>query len=241
MEKRDFVSTLADVDDITQLPDYNPAGQRQAFDHGRVNKYRPDLNGPEWDQFDKDHVLYNNPLYLSKDGGGIDDQGMLDSMLSVINGGGQISSLADRARRGVVINGSSVSSDFSTGGGSYVFTRIKKKSKMKNQPGIYWKAKEIKRMDAITYGSDNFGKVNDNNVDISRQTTIEQFTRNGSAGSDETIFKNGLSYFDNIERFVFPSQAGRDKAIKELTALGYEIWPDGRNIKDVIFYAGQSR
>ncbi|MGV7223976.1 MAG: hypothetical protein ACQ9MH_20930 [Nitrospinales bacterium] len=96
-------------------------------------------------------------------------------------------------------------------------------------------------MDAITYDSDQFGKVKDNNVDLNRQVTVEQFTRAAGSGSDETIFKNGLSYFDNIERFVFPTKAGRDRAIKESTALGYGTWPDGRDIQDVIFYAGQSR
>lgn len=239
INKRDFLSAEMGVKDITKLPEYNPDGVYQAFDHGRKRTYRPDFDTKEFEAFDKNYLLYNNPNGLSKQGYGITDIEMLKSLTSVINGGGQICSQADRMRRGIVFGETSKASDFRTGGGNYVFTRIKAMSRRESEAGIYWRAKEIKRTDAITYNHDEFGETFPNTVREKRKTSIAQFKHAATQPADETIFKDGLSYFDNLDRFVFPTRAGAEAAIKRFKELGYNKWPDGRTLRDIIFYVGQ--
>lgn len=237
--KRQFLSVDIGVDDVTKLPEYNPEGVYQAFNNGRKRTYRPDFDENEFKVFDENYLLYNNPTGLSKKGSGIEDKTMLESISSVLNGGGQICSQADRMRRGVVFGDTSKESDFRSGGGNYVFTRIKDKARRQTEAGIYWRVKEIKRTDAITYNHDEFGETFPNTVKEKRKTTIEQYKYAATMNADETIFKDGLSYFDNLDRFVFPTKAGAEEAIKQFENFGYKKWTDGRTLREVIFYVGQ--
>jgi SPP1 gp7 family putative phage head morphogenesis protein len=237
IDKRAFLSVDMNVKDITKLPEYKPEGTYQAFDHGRKRTYRPDLDAAEFKAFADNHYLYNNPCALSKVGDGIDDTNLLDSIKSVINGGGQICSQVDRVRRGVMLT--QEVSDFGSGGANYVFTRVKSVYHSNTQAGLYWKADHIKRTDAIAYKFDEFGRVTGNNIDSKRQTTVAQYTNMASQGSDEVIFKDGLSYFEGLAKIVFPSKDGAFLAKRWLSENGYKVWTDGRSLDDVIRYIGQ--
>lgn len=204
-------------------------GVRQAFGHGKAHQLRPDLEGPEFEAFNRDYVLFHNPQGLGTNAG----SNAFDSLKPVIEGGGQMASLTDRVRRGVPLSGSSVSSDLASGGGDYLFTRIKKRGT--TGTGVYWKASQVKRMDAITYNSDQFGRTTAGHVEQNRMgQTVASLKDVANSNGNETIFKGGLSLFDDIDRIVLQDTKEVISAIKWMQDKGYKRWPDGRELSEVI-------
>lgn len=204
-------------------------GVRQAFGHGRAYQHRPDLTEADLRKLDREVVLYHNPQGLSTDAG----TGVFERVKNVIEGGGIFSSLTDRYRRGVPLSGSSVSSDLKTGGGDYHFTRIRKRPA--SGSGLFWRSTALRRMDAITYNSDQFGKTHSDHLEQNRQgQSVESLRSMASFGSNETIFKGGLSIFDDLDTIVLANDAEVRDAIAWMQAKGYRTWPDGRALDEVI-------
>lgn len=205
-------------------------GVRQAFGHGRAYQLRPDLTPDDLDKLNRTHVVFHNPQGLGTDAG----SGVFDRLKMVIDGGGMFASLTDRVRRGVALSGSSVSSDLASGGGDYHFTRIRERGGQSGA-GVYWKASVLRRMDAITYDSDQFGRTTAGHVEANRQgQTIEDFRVAARSSGNETIFKGGLSIFDDLDRIVLASEAEVKDAIAWMKSRGYSTWPDGRKLEEVI-------
>lgn len=209
-------------------------GVRQAFGHGRAYQLRPDIGADEVDKMDKTHVLYHNPSGLSWSAG----RDSFDRLKPVIEGGGVFASLTDRVRRGVPLSGSSVGDDLASGGGDYHFTRIATRGTA-DGTGVYWKVGALRRMDAITYTSDRFGRTTGDTVFTGRKgQTIKSLkdTAYGSGGgsTNETIFKAGLSIFDGLDRIVLYNKTEVAQAIKWMKERGYKTWPDGRQLEEVI-------
>lgn len=206
-------------------------GVRQAFGHGRAYQHRPDLDAASMRDLDRTHVLYHNPQGLGTDAG----SGVFDRLKVLIDGGGMFAPLTDRVRRGVALSGSSVSSDLASGGGDYHFTRIRARADQAGKSGVYWKTSALKRMDAITYNSDQFGRTTAGHVEKNRQgQTVDSFRSAASSSGNETIFKGGLSVFDDLDRIVLSSQAEVNDAVAWLKTRGYQAWPDGRALTEVI-------
>ena len=226
--------------DIRTSRNWNPTGQRQAFDHGRNTFMRPDIRDADVDKLLSETIIYHNPTGL---GWGANRQ-MLGRMLDIIDNGGQLASQMDRVRRGIASAGSSVDSDHRTGGANYVFTRLATRTLTKHA-GVYWKPKQALRLDAVSYSGDRFGEVTPEVQQRDRAIGVDEIMerRYGAGGSpsNETIFRDSLSLFDDLERVVFPTQADYTKAMKELTKRGYKTWPDGRPLADVLDYAGSDR
>lgn len=211
-------------------------GVRQAFGHGRAYQLRPDLDGPEFQEFSRDHVLYHNPQGLVRDAG----RAVFERLKPIIDGGGVFASLTDRVRRGVALSGSSVVADLQTGGGEYHFTRIARRRAGGTGTGVYWKASALRRMDAITYNTDMFGDTRPDRMEPNRSgQTVDSFRTAANYASNETIFKNGLSIFDDLDKIVLSSKAEVTEAIDWLRSKGYRQWPDGRDLKDVIITKAQ--
>jgi hypothetical protein len=124
--------------------------------------------------------------------------------------------------------------DLNTGGANYFFTRIKEKDKAHRKQGIVWKSKVAARVDAITYDSDFFGDTRGNHVKENRRTTIEQMKMAVNNGTNETILKDSLSIFDDVDRIVCKNRAEVREVIKLFTDAGLEEWPDGRALTEVI-------
>lgn len=205
-------------------------GVRQAFGHGRAYQLRPDLTAAQLADLNRTHVVYHNPQGLGTDAGAR----VFDRLKVVIEGGGMFASLTDRVRRGVPLAGSSVSSDLASGGGDFLFTRIRERSN-RIGTGVYWKTSVLRRMDAITYDSDQFGRTTAGHVEANRKgQDIASFKSVAMHGSNETIFKGGLSIFDDIDRIVLSSQAEVNDAVAWMKAKGYTAWPDGRALTEVI-------
>lgn len=211
----------------------NVDGVRQAFGHGRAYQLRPDYELDDFEALEKTHVVYHNNAGLGHNAG----SGVFERLQPIIEGGGVMASLTDRVRRGVPISdfsGTSVSSDLASGGGDYLFTRVLRRSTQKGT-GLYWKARVLRRMDAITYDSDQFGRTTPEHMQGSRRgQTIADLKSAATGSSNETIFKAGLSIFDDLDRIVLSSQAEVNAAVKWMRSKGYSSWPDGRPLDEVI-------
>lgn len=212
----------------------NVDGVRQAFGHGRAYQLRPDLDPVEMAALEVSHVVYHNPKGLSWDAG----PGVFERVKTIIDGGGIFSSLTDRVRRGVPLSGSSVSQDLSSGGGDYHFTRLGTRE-IADGTGVYWRVSTLRRMDAITYEADMFGETRGDSIERNRRGQEVQSLKataygSGGARSNETIFKGGLSIFDDLDRIVLSSAAEVKEAVAWMKSKGYARWPDGRALDEVI-------
>lgn len=209
--------------DVTTSPAYRPDGVPQAFGHGRRVFYRFDLDAnPEWAQFREQyrlrHTLTGNTVEIIE---------------KILEGGGVAAATTERLRRGVLALGMSSHSDIATGGASYFFTRILRAPSRPTR-GLWWKADALKRLDAISYNRDLYGNVKGNTVRENRQRTIAEFKDAARSESNETIFKGGLSLFDDLDMIVVVSTTEQDKLIALFRRHGYVTWPDGRALADVI-------
>ena len=145
----------------------------------------------------------------------------------------------DKLRRGLPIGGMSPTADLDTGGANYFFTRIKSKGTAFKNEGIVWKSKLVSRLDAISYNSDMFGRTTGDTVLQNRKTGVQQWREASRSGSNETIFKNSLSLFDDVEAIMV--SPGRYKQVLEVFKQhGYSAWPDGRSLTDVVKKVGSA-
>jgi SPP1 gp7 family putative phage head morphogenesis protein len=210
-------------------PHYLPMGEKQAFEQGRIVRHRPELLAhPEWGKFEADYRLHHS----------FTNGNMVESLKDIVNGGGHMAPTTDKIRRGIPLGGMSPTQDLNTGGANYFFTRLKTASGASSKTGIVWKAKVAARIDAITYDGDKYGKTTGNHVRNNRKVTIAEMKQAAGNGSNETIIKDSLSIFDDLESINANSKAQRDEIIKLFKAAGYDEWPDGRALTDVIKNVG---
>ena len=208
---------------IDQRRGYNPQGDRQAFGEGFLHRYRPDLPEKEWAKFQEQSRLFHENT------GGMEMPELIDVIL---NSGGKMAPTTDKMRRGVKIGGESPEPDIESGGAQYFFTRLR--NKQSTDPGFYFKAKHVARLDAISYDHDAYGETKGNHVTMNRKTGIEQWKEARGKGDNETILKDGVSLFDDFDRLVATNKAERDAIIAVFKKNGYKQWPDGRKLSEVI-------
>ena len=253
------------VDDLTKVPQYNPegwyerhmlgwkGGQRQAG--GNRLQYRFDLKEDFQDVARggmKDYTLVHHQTL-----GGDTDQRILSLFenANVLDRNATIISTNEKLRTGVPLSMTSVESDFSTGGANYVFTRIRPKSMYERSSpatGMYFKTRNLRRLDAISYHTDLYGDVGgDKGEKVVRQYRAGGISSTGkyksptadwkkfsSKSDNETIFKNGLSIIEELERLVVETESTRLRLIEIFKKANYGTLPDGRKIEDVIFSGG---
>ncbi|MFW6344775.1 MAG: phage minor head protein [Halomonas sp.] len=211
--------------DVSGLPSYRPEGRREAFDNGHVRRYRADLHGKEWEDFKEGHrLIHQNYTSMST----------ADLVDTVLNSGGKMITTTEKLRRGIPLAGLSPKQDLRTGGANYFFTRIKPRGEADNTPGFIWKADQVARTDAISYDGDKFGKTRDGFVLRKRKSTVEEYRDAATKGSNETIFKNGLSLFDGLEAIRVTSEQERQAILATFRKHGYDRWPDGRELEEVV-------
>ena len=159
------------------------------------------------------------------------DGGLSQSLEYILDGGGQMAPTTDKLRRGIAPGGMSPTQDLETGGANYFFTRIKRKE-YADRAGFVWDAKLLARLDSISYDGDKYGKVSGQFVQRNRKTGVSEWIDAARATSNETIFKDSLSLFDNLKYI----NAGSERALvlKIFRDRGYTTWPDGRSLEEVI-------
>lgn len=220
---RKEVSKAAGVDDITASPTYKPLGEWQALGNGRITTYRPDTLTEEWNKFYDEHIVFHN-VY----------EDFVESIKNIVEAGGHMAPTTEKLRRGIQIRGMSPERDIETGGASYFFTRIKSKRREKANEGLVWNSRITTRSDAISYGGDRYGKtVNADFVISERGTSVNQLRRFAKNDSNETIFKDSLSLYDNLKYIVCGNNRKRDELI-QFFKTKMKRWPDGRKIEDVV-------
>jgi hypothetical protein len=219
------------VQDITQLSGYNPLGEYQAgfLDRDAKGGYRHQLR---FDITEEDLEKQMKGYSLVHDlTNGESMSGFIDLIME--NNGAMVSTV-EKMRMGVAPGGMSPVADMQTGGASYFFTRIKKQPASDASPALYFKKQMLRRMDAISYDHDAYGKVIDDYVQRNRGASIDDWKRFSQRHGNETIFKYSVTLLDNIEFIVARSDNERREIIQSFTRRGIKKLPDGRKVEDIV-------
>lgn len=230
---REFWNAELGIPDVTKKAGYDPFG---TFQHatrggegaGRRLQLRFDLSDADLDRELPNHALFHNLTNNSDVASFVE--------LSLENNGAMIST-AEKLRLGIKPGGMSPGADMGTGGASYFFTRIRKRPSAANpgNVGLYFKKRLLRRMDAITYESDLFGRVTEDTVRSYRRADPKQWKKIADrTHSDETIFKYTVTLVDNIDVIVTKNAAERARVIGAFKKNGQAVLPDGRKIEDVV-------
>jgi hypothetical protein len=93
----------------------------------------------------------------------------------------------------------------------------------------------LRRMDAISYDHDAYGKVIDDYVQRNRGTGVDDWKRFSQRHGNETIFKYSVTLLDNIEFIVARSDNERREIIQTFTRRGIKKLSDGRKVEDIVY------
>ncbi|MBC8395338.1 MAG: hypothetical protein H8E08_00010 [Candidatus Marinimicrobia bacterium] len=237
------------VNDISKLPEYNPYGEyslssnlarKKVFNKtaGYKNTFRFDVSAKKLEQELDGFGLYHK-ITRGRD--------MSNTIDTVLANNGAFVSTVEKIRMGVPVGGMSPLDDMGSGGASYFFTRIRRlpgvgkfRSQQTGEVGLYFKKKMIRRLDAITYDADKYGRVTGSSVRDNRYHNLNMFKTIASSGrSDETIFKNSVTLLDNIDYINVYGRSDKDKLVGVFNKHGIKKLPDGRKIEDVILVMGK--
>lgn len=227
---RKYWSKKLKVPDITKTPQYNPKGKYQVGwngegEGGYRHQFRFDIS-----EEDLDREMDGYALFHSLHTGNVET--FLDS---VLGSNGAMISTNEKLRVGVKVGGMSPSSDMSSGGANYFFTRIRKLPTRARNNGLYFKKDMLRRMDAITYGSDNFGRVTGDHASKHRIINIGRWKQLAqSEGSDETIIKGTVTLLDNLEMIAVGTDQERKRILDVFKKYDIKKLPDGRDIEEVV-------
>lgn len=218
------------VPDVRALPTYRPGGVRQAFDIGRVERFRPDLTATpqlakEWRKFEKDYRVHHQ----------VTNGNIVEALDNILNSGGMMAPTTDKLRRGIPPGGMSPAEDMRTGGASYFFTRLKTVRSAHKEQGFVWKSEVVGRTDAKSFDHDRYGKVSDPlGVENDHAGDVAGWMRNARNIRNETNFKEALSIFDRLDGIIATNTVQKNQLIDVLKRHGYNQWPDGRTLDEVI-------
>ena len=234
---RDYWAAQLGVDDVTKIPGYDPEGRfsimhstwKQRKQAGFRLQERFDITDEILNREMKDYYLYHRITNTSGNNIGkfIDD---------VLSNNGAMVSTVEKLRSGIPVGGMSPDSDMMTGGANYFFTRIRQvKGKQSACEGLYFKKNMLRRMDAVTYNSDKFGRVTGNTVRNNRLSKIDDWKAIAQrGGSDETIFKNNVTLLDNLDMIITSNESKRAAVIKAFKKNGITKLPDGRPVSSIV-------
>lgn len=206
--------------------DYRPAGQVNGFDEGFRNWHRFDLPPAKVEEELKGYTLWHAT-----------GQGQSVTIDAILNSGGEFTTTTQRLRKGVSIGtrsapiGMSPYSDLDTGGASYFFTRLRPPGGSQ-AGGIYFKIRNLARIDAVTFTGDKYGaieKFGERKIAVADYKTIA-----AARGNDETIVKNGINLLDEVDFIKANSPTERKSILDVFKKHGYTHLPDGRKIEDVV-------
>lgn len=220
------------VSDVTKMPGYDPQGVYQmgyldrSMSAGYRHQMRFDLSEQDIRKKMAGYALKHSVT------GGNDLVGLVDTMLG---GNGAFVSTVEKMRVGVPVGGMSPVEDMETGGATYFFTRLAKHpSKERSSEGFYFKVDMLRRMDAISYDHDAYGKVIGNYVEEHRHSTVDDWKRIYSRGGNETIFKYSVTLLDNVDVIVVHSAQKKQQLLAVFKKYGIGTLPDGRTVEQMI-------
>ncbi|MCL5102764.1 MAG: phage head morphogenesis protein, partial [Armatimonadetes bacterium] len=230
---RGFWEKRLGVLDITKLPGYDPVGEYQlGFKDRKIaggyrHQYRFDISDADMERDMAGYSLHHSLTNSSS------MSAFLDTALE--NNGAMISTV-EKLRSGVAPRGMSPESDMRSGGASYVFTRIKKSplSGGSGENGLYFKKRLLRRIDAISYGHDAYGKVSEDYVPTHRASDPKTWKSHARSTSNETILKHSVTLLDNLEAIVVSSESERTRVLAVFKKHGISRLPDGRKVEEMV-------
>lgn len=235
-ELRQYWNRKLGVDDVTQLENYNPAGEyeksltawtagEEAVDAGTRAHFRFDVGDED---IPKGYNLYHSPTNLyeaSSDREIIEDfferTGMLEKNAHLVT-------TSDKIRTGVRGRQASAADDMFGGGAAYSYLRSL--SNDSTWRGLYFKRRNFRRLDARHHNYDAYGKIREED----RRTSLDDLASWSSGTSNEILFKHGLSFLSELEAVVLDRQESVDRVIEIFRAAKIERMPDGRALEDVV-------
>lgn len=241
---REYWAGRLGVNDITKLPEYNPYGEyslsgnamrKKVFSEtaGYKNTYRFDVGKQELERELKGYGLYHKMT---------NGRDLIKTIDNILANNGAFVSTVEKIRLGLPVGGMSPLDDMGSGGASYFFTRLRKvpNKNEAGEVGLYFKKNMIRRLDAITYDGDKYGRVTGSTVRNNRYSNLNMY-RNIARQyrSDETIFKNTVTLLDNIEHINVYGRVNKQKLVNVFYEHGIKKLPDGRKIEDVILVMGK--
>jgi len=228
VQMKSWIKTNMKID-VDKVPHYNPHGiTKHADGSGFRHWQRWDIDEAKFAKEMKDYTLVHTT-------GGLNDSQVgkvARTMGLILDSGGEFTTTAGRIRKGVSVaasGGASASSDISTGGASYFFTRIRKTSGVKDVNGIFFKPKNLLRQDMVSYGSDSFGRISKIG---NRAIHTPAWKANAAKRGNEAIFKEGFG-LDDID-YIKVRPAEVKGVIKTFHDRGITTLPDGRSIEDIV-------
>jgi len=232
-EMRGFWERRLGVKDLTRMPGYDPMGEYQAAFKapgrrgGYRHQYRFDITDKDLEKQMKGYGLYHRLT------NGEDLPSFIDTILD--NNGAMVSTV-EKMRAGIPVGGMSPGADMDTGGATYFFTRIKKlpTAGRSSEVGLYFKKRMLRRMDAISYDHDAFGRVRGKYVSNHRGSTPEEWKRFARRGGNETIFKYSVTLLDNIDVIVVGSDREKRRLLEVFHKRKISKLPDGRKVEDIV-------
>jgi SPP1 gp7 family putative phage head morphogenesis protein len=232
-EMRGFWERRLGVKDLTRVAGYDPLGEHQlafkgvAQGGGYRYQYRFDLSDDDLEKQMKGYGLYHR-LTNGED---------LPSFIeTVLDNNGAMVSTVEKLRAGIPVGGMSPVADMDTGGASYFFARIKKlpTAGRSSDVGLYFKKRMLRRMDAISYDHDAFGRVRDEYVSNHRGSTPAEWKQFARRGGNETIFKYSVTLLDNIDVIVVGSDREKKRLVDAFLKRRILELPDGRKVEDIV-------
>jgi len=232
---RDFWNAELGVRDVTEMPHYNPFGEFQHATRGKLEgagrrtQMRFDLTESDLERQMSGYSLRHTLT---------DDRDMAEFIETALEHNGAMVSTVEKMRMGIKPGGMSPVADMESGGGTYFFTRIRKTptAARPGEPGLYFKRNLLRRMDAITYDHDKFGRCTGDHVRRNRKSQIDQWKSIVQRDrSDETIFKYSVTLLDNLEVIVAPDRKTKMNIIMSFKKRGITHLPDGRKIEDIVW------
>ncbi|MBC8204110.1 MAG: phage head morphogenesis protein, partial [FCB group bacterium] len=232
---RDYWASQLGVKDITKIPGYDPEGRfsimystwKQGKQAGYRLQERFDITNEMLDSRMKDYYLYHSVTH---------EKNMPDLIDNILANNGAMVSTVEKMRIGVPVGGMSPTDDMRSGGASYFFTRIRRVSPGRSADiGLYFKKNLLRRMDAISYKKDMFGKVIGDTVRENRKSIINDWRVIAlDKSTDETIFKNNVILLDNIDMIVVGSVRSRKAIVEAFKKHGITNLPDGRLVSSIV-------
>ncbi len=252
-EMRGFWERRLGVKDLTRTSGYDPLGEHQfAFKDtakrgGYRHQYRFDLSARHPSgHFDRIRHQYrfdlsDDDLEKQMKGYGLyhrltNGEDLPSFIETVLDNNGAMVSTVEKLRAGIPVGGMSPAADMDTGGASYFFTRIKKlpTTGRSSDVGLYFKKRMLRRMDAISYDHDAFGRVRDEYVSNHRGSTPADWKKFARRSSNETIFKYSVTFLDNIDVVVVGSDREKKRLMEAFLKRKITKLPDGRKVEDII-------
>jgi len=219
---KDWVKTNYNIDVRSLKPDvYNPKGVTMTgYGDGHRYWYRWDLPPKEMEKKMKGYVLSHSTY------GPVDE--VLDAMLQ---SGGEFTCTTQRIRKGVKIGreGMSPGPDMESGGASYCFTRINKRTEVSGE--LNFKIGTLARQDAVSYPGDRYGRIS---ALHERKSDPEGFKANAKHGDNETDLKNCISLLDDLDFIKAQTEDQRQRVIKAFHKNKITHLNDGRPVEDIV-------